>query len=76
MRDAEEAALVLIGEDGRALVPDLSGLTVAQVRAALARGGLDLDVEGDGLAVAQEPEPGTILAAGARRVRVRFAPGA
>lgn len=55
----------------RVLVPDLRGLTPEQVKSVTAETGLRVELSGKGRAVAQDPDPGTILA-GASRVRVRF----
>lgn len=59
--------------DGRLLVPDLHGLTVDQVKRVVARAPVELEVFGRGRAVAQEPDPGTVLPGGRTRLRVRFA---
>jgi len=58
----------------RVLVPDLRGLTVAEVVQRTSRTALKLELTGHGRAVAQEPVPGTIVTAGRERLRVRFAP--
>lgn len=58
----------------RVLVPDLRGLTVAEVVQRTARTALRLELSGHGRAVAQEPVPGTIVTAGRERLRVRFEP--
>jgi len=57
----------------RVLLPDLRGLTLEEVRALAAAAALELDARGHGLVVAQDPEPGTILAGTHKRLRVRFA---
>jgi cell division protein FtsI (penicillin-binding protein 3) len=59
--------------DSRLLVPDLRGLTVDQVRRVVAHAPVELEVFGRGRAVAQEPDPGTVLPGGRTRLRVRFA---
>jgi cell division protein FtsI (penicillin-binding protein 3) len=61
--------------DDRVLLPDFRGLSPDEVRRLTAGSRLNVELQGRGLAVAQEPEPGTILAGGSRRVRVRFAGG-
>lgn len=58
----------------RVLVPDLRGLTVAEVVERTARTALRLELTGHGRAVTQEPVPGTIVTAGRETLRVRFAP--
>ncbi len=57
---------------GRVLVPDLLGMTPEEVKGITSASGLQIELLGQGRAVAQEPDPGTILA-GHARVRVRFA---
>ena len=63
----------VIPEAGRLLVPDLRGLTVAEVKRVMSRAPVELEVFGQGHAVAQEPDPGTVLSDGRTRLRVRFA---
>jgi cell division protein FtsI (penicillin-binding protein 3) len=57
---------------GRLLVPDLHGKTVAEVKEITAGVPVELEVLGRGRAVAQEPDPGTVLSSGRTRLRVRF----
>jgi hypothetical protein len=76
IRAAEETEVVLTRDGDRVLVPDFRGLTTAQVRRAVSGSEVQVELIGDGRAVAQEPDPGTILAGRATRVRVRFAPDA
>lgn len=52
-------------------VPDLRGLTLRAVLEESAATGLPIDVQGDGMARAQDPPPGSILAPGTR-VRVQL----
>jgi cell division protein FtsI (penicillin-binding protein 3) len=47
-------------------VPDLRGLTLRAVLEESAATGLPVDVQGDGMARAQDPPPGSILAPGSR----------
>jgi cell division protein FtsI (penicillin-binding protein 3) len=47
-------------------VPDLRGLTLRAVLEESAATGLPIDVQGDGMARAQDPPPGSILAPGGR----------
>ena len=56
----------------RVLLPDFQGLSVAEVRQITARQGLEVEVSGNGRAVAQDPPPGTVVAARGARIRVRF----
>jgi len=60
-------------EDGRLLVPDLHGKTVAEVKQITAGVPIELELYGHGRAVAQEPDPGTVLSTERTRLRVRFA---
>jgi cell division protein FtsI (penicillin-binding protein 3) len=69
---AERGAVAHQGD--RVLVPDLRGLTVAEVVQRTSQTSLKLELTGHGRAVAQEPVPGTIVTAGRERLRVRFAP--
>jgi len=54
-------------------VPDVRGLTLRQAAETLADAGLVLEIDGEGLAVDQNPPPGETVMRGSR-VRVRFAP--
>jgi cell division protein FtsI (penicillin-binding protein 3) len=47
-------------------VPDLRGLTLRAVLEESAATGLPIEVQGDGMARAQDPAPGTVLAPGSR----------
>jgi len=58
------------------LLPDLRGLTVNQVKALAARAPFHVEVFGDGRAIAQEPDAGSVLTRGSGRVRVQFGPRA
>lgn len=62
------------GADDRVLVPDLLGLSIAEVVERTGRTALELELTGHGRAVTQEPVPGTIVSASRERVRVRFEP--
>lgn len=59
----------------RVLLPDLRGLTVNQVRTVTAAAELVVQISGKGLAVAQDPPPGTVVKNPAV-VSVRFEPRA
>ncbi|MEN8181139.1 MAG: penicillin-binding protein [Myxococcota bacterium] len=63
----------LAGTRERVLVPDFQGLSPEEVKRITAETTLRIECVGQGHAVAQEPDPGTILA-GASRVRVHFQP--
>jgi len=67
-------ALTIATLKDRLLLPDFSGLSTDEVRRATVRIGLEVEMQGRGLAVSQNPAPGTILAGATRRVSVRFAP--
>ncbi len=72
----DEAESALAHEGGRMLLPDFRGLSVTQVRRLTEGTPLALEILGEGRAVSQEPEPGTIVAGAATRVRIHFARGA
>ncbi|HBQ19142.1 MAG TPA: peptidoglycan glycosyltransferase [Myxococcales bacterium] len=55
--------------DGEVMVPDLTGLTARGSLGALRRIGLDFQLEGSGLVVAQSPQPGAVVDRGSE-VRV------
>ncbi len=59
--------------ENRILLPDFRGLTVAEVTRIAAAGSLKLEVSGQGVAVGQDPPPGTVVPAHEGRVSVRFA---
>lgn len=59
----------------RVLLPDLRGLTVDEVRTVTAKADLIVQISGKGLAVAQDPPPGTVVTNQAP-VSVRFEPRA
>ena len=56
---------------GRLLLPDLRGLTVAEVKTVSERAQLSVEITGRGRAVAQSPPPGTVVAASGARIQVR-----
>jgi cell division protein FtsI (penicillin-binding protein 3) len=60
-------------QEGRAIVPDVSGLPARMAARRLAQASLDADLRGSGRAVAQSPQPGAIVKRGAR-VKVTLAP--
>jgi cell division protein FtsI (penicillin-binding protein 3) len=59
--------------ENRILLPDFRGLTLAEVKRIAAAGSLKLEVSGEGVAVGQDPPPGTVVPAHEGRVSVRFA---
>jgi cell division protein FtsI (penicillin-binding protein 3) len=69
----EELGDSVVQQEGRLLVPDLHGLTVAEVKRIVSQAPVELEVFGRGRAVAQEPDPGTVISDGRTRLRVRFA---
>jgi len=71
---AERAPGALALQGDRVLVPDLRGLTVAEVVQRTQGTAIELDLQGQGRAVAQDPVPGSVLDAGRERLRVRFQP--
>jgi cell division protein FtsI (penicillin-binding protein 3) len=70
---AAKAPPALARLDDRVLLPDLIGLTVAEVERITSEGALAVEVSGSGRAIEQDPPPGTVLPARDGRVRVRFA---
>jgi hypothetical protein len=60
----------------RLLMPDLTGLTVTEVRSITETNDVTVEITGRGLAVAQDPSPGTVVTRSPRRatLRVRFEP--
>jgi len=68
----EELGDSVVQQEGRLLVPDLHGLTVAEVKRVVSSAPVELEVFGRGRAVAQEPDPGTVLSDRRTRLRVRF----
>jgi cell division protein FtsI (penicillin-binding protein 3) len=60
----------------RVLLPDFRGLSRGEVTQVTAANGLRVKLEGSGLAVRQDPPPGTVVAAGTETVRIEFRPAA
>jgi hypothetical protein len=58
----------------RVLLPDFSGLSKSEVRQVTAKNGLRVKLDGDGLAVRQDPPPGSVVMAGNEIVRIQFRP--
>ncbi len=57
----------------RMLLPDLTGLTVSEVRAVTAQARVAVEISGAGRVVAQDPAPGSVVAANSP-IHVRFEP--
>lgn len=74
MPDGLPVRTTIASQGDRVLVPDLRGLTLAEVLQRTAGTALRVEPTGHGRAVEQEPTPGTIVTAGQERLRVRFAP--
>ncbi|MCG2803635.1 MAG: transpeptidase family protein, partial [Cellulomonas sp.] len=64
-----------IPQEPLTIMPDLKGYTIRQVLTLLNRSGLHCRFEGSGMAVSQEPAPGTAITPGATCV-VKFKSGA
>jgi cell division protein FtsI (penicillin-binding protein 3) len=58
----------------RVLLPDFRGLSRSDVKQVTAKNGLRVKLEGSGLAVSQDPPPGSVVVAGSEVVRVEFRP--
>jgi cell division protein FtsI (penicillin-binding protein 3) len=58
----------------RVLLPDFSGLSKSEVSQVTAKNGLRVKLDGDGLAVRQDPPPGSVVVAGSEIVRIQFRP--
>ena len=71
--DAANRDLPEIAQLGESvLMPDLTGLSVAQVRKITAETRLVVEVSGSGWAISQEPSPGTVMYGHGPVLRVRF----
>ncbi len=66
----------LVQLEGRVLLPDFSGYTVAELQELSAATDLSLRISGRGRAVSQEPPPGTVVAARGARIDIHCEPGA
>ncbi len=58
--------------ESSAMTPDFYGVTIASARNMAERETLVLEIVGDGLAIGQDPSPGTVLVGNQKRVRVVF----
>jgi cell division protein FtsI (penicillin-binding protein 3) len=73
LEEAPSDAHLQVEQLGRQfLVPDFAGRSLAEVRRATAGTGLQVEIDGEGTAIEQDPAPGTILDAAGSVVRVRF----
>ena len=54
------------------MMPDFRGETVASARSMAAREALMIEIIGDGLAIDQDPSPGTVLIGRQKSIRVTF----
>jgi len=70
--DAATSMPVLAQIGNRVLLPDLHGLSLAQVRQITENTSLTLSISGQGVVIAQSPAPGTILAGDQKNVFVQF----
>ena len=61
------------GDERRVMLPDLLGLSVAEVRRIAAEMPLTVEISGRGRAVDQQPPPGTVVSTRTSRIHVRFA---
>jgi membrane peptidoglycan carboxypeptidase len=73
-KPAAETVFELARLADRVLLPDFLGLTVNEVKQMIAGGDFALQISGRGLAVEQDPPPGTVVVGREAPVRVRFAP--
>jgi len=71
-RPAARPPLEIARLGDRVFVPDFLGYSLSEVRQITAAHALELQTSGSGVAIEQHPAPGTVLARGQRRVRVRF----
>ena len=60
----------------RVLLPDFRGLAKSEVTQITAKNRLRVELSGDGLAVRQDPPPGSVVMAGSEIVRIQFRPAA
>jgi cell division protein FtsI (penicillin-binding protein 3) len=58
----------------RVLLPDFTGLSKDEVTQVTAKNRLRVELRGDGLAVRQDPPPGSVVVAGSEIVRIQFRP--
>jgi cell division protein FtsI (penicillin-binding protein 3) len=60
----------------RVLLPDFTGLSKSEVTQVTAKNRLRVELRGDGVAVRQDPPPGSVVVAGSEVVRIQFRPAA
>jgi cell division protein FtsI (penicillin-binding protein 3) len=58
----------------RVLLPDFAGMSKGEVSQVTALNNLRVELHGDGLAVRQDPPPGSVVVAGSEVVRIHFRP--
>jgi hypothetical protein len=58
----------------RVLLPDFTGLSKSEVSQVTAKNRLRVELHGDGIAVRQDPPPGSVVVAGSEIVRIQFRP--
>jgi cell division protein FtsI (penicillin-binding protein 3) len=68
------AGVTLSAFRDRVLLPDFAGLSKSEVSQVTAKNGLRVKLDGDGIAVRQDPPPGSVVVAGSEMVRVQFRP--
>jgi cell division protein FtsI (penicillin-binding protein 3) len=68
------AGITLSAFRDRVLLPDFAGLSKSEVSQVTAKNGLRVKLDGDGLAVRQDPPPGSVVVAGSDIVRIQFRP--
>ena len=71
---SDPPTLALSAFRDRVLLPDFSGLSKSEVSQVTAKNGLRVKLDGDGLAVRQDPPPGSVVVAGSEIVRIQFRP--
>ena len=73
-RQPLRATVALSAFRDRVLLPDFSGLSKSEVSQVTAKNGLRVKLDGDGVAVRQDPPPGSVVVAGSEIVRIQFRP--
>ncbi len=73
--EAPASTLEITAFGDRVLLPDFRGLSKSEVIQVTAANGLRVTLSGDGLAVRQDPPPGSVVAAGSETVRIEFSAG-
>jgi len=68
----DDSSLTRVGE--RIFLPDLSGLSLAEVKKITADAALGLETKGRGVVISQTPAPGSVVAGGQNNIVVTFGP--